>query len=466
MEIQFLGATRQVTGSCYCVKAGGLKLMVDYGMFQERSFLDRNWERCCVPVDEIDCVLLTHAHLDHCGRIPRLVQDGYSNPILTTEVSAELARIVLLDSGKIQEEDAAYKAKRHKKEGRRGPHPEIPLYTVEDAEKALPLFESVGYDQTVSLNDRVKVCFLDAGHILGSAMVELTVDEDDGVQRVIFSGDIGQWNKPMVRDPSCFEKGDYVIVESTYGNRNHEDKGDIKAILQEVVNDTVRRGGKVVIPTFAIERAQELMYFFSELAYEDKIPDLPFFLDSPMAVEVTEVFQRYSDLMDQDARELYKTGQPPFKFPGLRFVRSANESKTINHMKKPCVVMAGSGMCTGGRIKHHLVHNISRPESTVLFVGYQAGQTLGRQIVKGSGQVRIHGHYRPVRARIAQLDGLSAHADRDALFKWLGAFESAPKTLFVTHGEEESAMSFAKQVRSQLSWEVLAPKYRQKWTSQ
>ncbi len=465
VKLQFLGANRQVTGSRYFLQAGGLRLLIDCGLFQERAFLGRNWDASPVPPDQIDFLLLTHAHLDHSGLIPKLVGEGYSRPILTTAASAELARIVLLDSARIQEEDAAFKKKRHEREGRRATHPEIPLYTVADAEAALPLLEGVHYDEPVSLNDRVTVRYHDAGHILGSAMLELTVDENGqrSGRRLLFSGDIGQWDRPIIRDPSVFEGADYVVMESTYGDRVHEAHGDVDALLCDIVNGAVAAGGNVVIPTFAIERAQELMFHLSRLLKENRIPHLRIFLDSPMAVNVTEVFQRHPECLDEETLQLLRADESPFNFPGLKLVCSVEDSKAINHIKGSCIIMAGSGMCTGGRIKHHLIHNISRPESTLLFVGFQSKDTLGRQIVDGNSPVRIHGQNHPVRARVERLYGFSAHADAQGLLHWLSHFQSPPRHLFLTHGEAEVALKFGEGIQREWGWEVSVPEYQQEW---
>jgi len=463
MKLHFLGAVRQVTGSRYCLEAAGLRLLIDYGMFQERSFLERNWEPCPLPPKGVDFLLLTHAHLDHAGLIPKLVREGFHNPILTTAASADVTKILLLDSGRIHEEDARYKKKRHEREGRRGPHPEIPLYTAEEATAVFPLLQETPYDERVYLNDHVWVRFHDAGHILGSAMIEIGLRENGRERRLIFSGDIGQWDKPIVRDPSLFERADYLVMESTYGDRDHEDHGEVTDRLEAIINDTVARGGNVVIPTFAIERAQELMYYLSRLVREDRIPHLLIFLDSPMAVNVTDVFRQHPECMDEEAQALFQSGQSPFAFPGMQLIRSVDESKAINRIKGSCIIMAGSGMCTGGRIKHHLVQNIGNPHSTILFVGYQARDTLGRQIVEGRPQVRIHGQQHSVRARIEQLHGLSAHADRSALLRWATRLESPPECIFVTHGEEETALAFAQTLREQTKWNIRVPQYQEEW---
>lgn len=461
MKITFLGAARQVTGSCYYLEAGGLKILVDCGLYQERPFLERNWDPFPVPASEIDLLLLTHAHLDHSGLIPKIVREGFSGSILATSATADIVSIALMDSAHIQEEDAAFKRKRHAKEGRRGPHPEVPLYTTEDVERTLPLVREVRYGESLALNRSVSAVFQDAGHILGSAMIEVTVREA-GVsdRRFVFSGDIGQWGKPFVNDPSLFDRADYVVMESTYGDRVHEDPAAVSVLLAEAVRRVAGAGGNLVIPTFAIERAQELMFHFSRLVREGGVPRLPFFLDSPMAREVTEAFARHPEVLDRESRKLMEGGRNPFEFPGLKIVRTIEESKAINDVKGSAVIMAGSGMCTGGRIKHHLFRNIGRPESTVLFVGYQARQTLGRKILEGESPVRIHGRELPVRARIDKINGFSAHADKNALDRWLDGFRTPPRRLFVAHGDEDVALGFAARVREGRGWNVQVPEYR------
>jgi metallo-beta-lactamase family protein len=463
LNLKFLGATQQVTGSCYLLESAELRIVVDCGLFQERAYLNRNWDPFPVPAEHIDYLILTHVHLDHSGLIPRLVKQGFSGRILTTAASHEMLEIVLMDAAKIQEEDAAYKKKRHKKEKRSGPYPEIPLYTVKDAKKTFPLIRNVPYDGLYPLNDKVMLRLHDAGHILGAAIVELIVEDNKNRRRLIFSGDIGQWDKPLVRDPSVFDQADYLIMESTYGDRNHENYDSTENLLRDTILDTINSGGNILIPTFAIERAQEVMYCLSRLARNDQIPYLMMFLDSPMAVDITHVFERYKKYLDAEARELFERGESPFSFPGMRLVHSVAQSKAINSIRGSCVIMAGSGMCTGGRIKHHLVHNISRPESTLLFVGYQAIGTLGRLILDGKPEVRIHGNVYPVRAGIRQIQSFSAHADRDDLFKWIGEFKLPPKRLFITHGEKKAAFSLAEGIKDKFHWSVSVPEYLQEW---
>jgi metallo-beta-lactamase family protein len=415
MKLAFFGAARQVTGSCYFVEANGLRILVDCGLHQERPYLERNWLPLPVPPEDVDFILLTHAHLDHSGLIPTVVRDGFAGTILTTAATADLLIIALMDAAKIQEEDAAYKKKRHQKEGRSGLPTEVPLYTTEDVQMTMPLVEEAAYDEVRQLGRSISVRFRDAGHILGSAMIELSVGSAEGVRTIVFSGDIGQWGSPFVRDPSLFERADYIVMESTYGDRDHEDPGRVDDLLGGIIRDTAKAGGNVVIPTFAIERAQDLMFHLSRLVRDKAIPPMPIYLDSPMAREVTAAFERHDGFLDEEARKLFASEAHPFRFPGLVIVRTPAESKAINSLRVPAVIMAGSGMCTGGRIKHHLAHNISRPESTILFVGYQARETLGRQILEKATQVRLLGQPFPVRARVAKINGFSAHADRKAL---------------------------------------------------
>ncbi len=461
MKLQFLGAARQVTGSRYYLQAGGAKILVDCGMFQEREYLDRNWEPSPVPPKAIDALVLTHAHLDHCGWTPRLVNEGFRGSILATSASADLVELILRDSAEIQMEDAAYKKRRHQKERRKGKHPEVPLYTTNDVQRTLPLVETIPYGQAAKINGDVQVTFHDAGHILGSAVVEVTVSDGGRLHRLLFSGDLGQWDQPILRDPTLFHEADFVVMESTYGDRNHDKHEGIESQLERVINETIRAGGNVVIPTFAVERAQELMFYVSRLVRADRIPDVPIFLDSPMAVDATEIFRRHRECFDQQTWQMISSGEPPLRFPGLRMVRKVQDSKAINDLNQPAIIMATSGMCTAGRVKHHLRRNITRPESTVLFVGYQVRGTLGRQILEGHPQVRIHGRQWPVRARIEQIHGFSGHADRDALLRWLAAFKTPPRRLFLTHGEEEAALSLADHVRDEMGWQVTVPEYQQ-----
>ncbi|MBN1938876.1 MAG: MBL fold metallo-hydrolase [Candidatus Aminicenantes bacterium] len=458
MNIRFLGASRQVTGSKFLLETDDRLLLVDCGLYQERALLHRNWDRFPVPPGDIEAVLLTHAHLDHCGYIPRLAADGFKGRILATAPTVELARIILLDSAHIQEEDAAFKKKRHAKEGRTGPHPEIPLYTIADAEESLPLFEPVAYGKRIAVGRRTSVTFHDAGHILGSAMIEVEAGEGSDVRRILFSGDIGRYDNPLVRDPARHIGTDYLVMESTYGDREHDDEAPVDEILARIIGETAGRGGKVVVPVFAMERAQELLYILGILRRAGRIPNIPVFLDSPMAVEVTQVFTRYPSYMDEEAGKILRSGHRLFEFPGLRPTPTAADSKAINAVAGPAVILAGSGMVTGGRIKHHLKQTIGRPETTVLFVGFQAQGTLGRTILDGAQEVRILGETLPVRARIVRIGGFSAHAGKNELLRWLRGFERRPRRLFLCHGEEGASLSLAEELKKD-GWKTVVPRY-------
>ncbi|MHB8970308.1 MAG: MBL fold metallo-hydrolase RNA specificity domain-containing protein [Pirellulaceae bacterium] len=461
MKLHFLGANRQVTGSRYCLETAEGKILVDCGMFQERPYQDRNWLPSPIPPRDLRALVLTHVHVDHCGLIPRLVQEGFRGPIYCTRPSVDLAEVILRDAARIQVEDVRFKKKRHAKEGRRGTHPEIPLFTETDVDRTLPLFQGVPYGQPIPLSSSVNVTFHDAGHILGSAMLEFRIRTGERETRVLFSGDIGQWGKPLIRDPSLFEQADYVVMETTYGDRDHTDSGDIATQLEQVVLETLARGGNLVIPVFAVERAQELIYFLGRLVHAKRIPHVDAFLDSPMAVDVTTIFRKHRECFDADTWRLIQSHEQPLRFAGLHMAHSVEESKAINARREPCIIMAPSGMCSAGRIKHHLRLNIGRADSTILFIGYQAAGTLGRQILEGGRFVRIHGREWPVKAQIRQLDGFSGHADRSALLRWIGNLRRAPQHIFLTHGEEAAAQHFASEIQQRFGWPVSLPEFLQ-----
>ncbi len=458
-RLAFLGAAQNVTGSSYLVESAGKRLLVDCGMYQERELRSRNWQDFPVDPGSLQAVLLTHAHLDHSGLLPKLVRDGFRGRIYCTPATAEIVPIMLLDSAKLQEEDAQTKRRRHEREGREGPFPEVPLYTAEDAQAVFPLLSTVDYGQPVQAGHGVQAVFRDAGHVLGSAMIELAAGADGDRRTIVFSGDVGKWNTPILPDPTLFPRADYVVTESTYGDRLHDAQGNVEEVLADVIVRTQRAGGNIIIPSFALERSQEILYHLNRLFARDRIPHLMVFLDSPMASSVTEVFRRHPELFDKEASDFFRRNGSPFDFPNLRLVKSVDESKTLNFIKGTAIIIAGSGMCTGGRIKHHLAANISRRESTILFVGYQAEDTLGQQIVSGAREVRILGQKHRVKAQIVQMGGFSAHADRNGLLRWLSGFEKAPSHVFVTHGESQSALSFAELVRTTKRWEVSVPRY-------
>ena len=460
LKLQFLGAVQNVTGSRHLLEINGTKLLVDCGLYQERQFRDRNWDPFTVPPESIDAVLLTHAHLDHCGLLPKLVKEGFKGKIYCTDATAEIARIILLDSAKIQEEDAEYKKKRHKKEKRKSPRPIAPLYTMADAEACFPHFHNVKYRAPVQIKPGVEATFCDAGHVLGSSIIKVKASMNGESRTVLFSGDIGRPHRPIVRDPSLVDEADYVLVESTYGDRVHKGPEDTKQLIGDVINSTIQAGGNIIVPSFALERSQELLYFINELYRQNAIPHMTVYLDSPMASRITKVFKRHRELYDKEMTEYVNNHESPFNLPGLEMAGSSDESKAINHVRKSVMIIAGSGMCTGGRIKHHLVNNISKRQNTIMFVGYQAVGTLGRRIVNGEKEVRILGKEYPVKARIERINGFSAHADKEELLEWLSGLKRPPRKVFVVHGESESALHFGEFLRGKTGWQVDVPSYQ------
>ena len=461
MRLRFLGAAGNVTGSRHLLEANGIRLLIDCGLYQERQFLARNWEPFAVPPESINAVFLTHAHLDHCGLLPKLVREGFKGRIYCTDATAEIARVILLDSAKIQEEDAEHKQKRHQKEGRKGQYPEAPLYTIKDAEACFPQFEPVKYSQPVTISDGIEVTLCDAGHVLGSSMIKVDVGNNGSRKTVLFTGDIGRSDRPILPDPAIPQGVDYLVIESTYGDRTHCDSGDTKKQITDAINDTQKRGGNIIVPSFALERSQEILFYISELLTENVIPHLMIFLDSPMAAQITEVFKRHQDLFDEETQKLMRENHSPFELAGLKVTATSEESKAINHIKGTVMIIAGSGMCTGGRIKYHLANNISRKESTIMFVGYQAIGTLGRQIVDGAKEVRIHGQKYRVKAKVVQIGGFSAHADKNEMLNWLMKFKRPPKRIFLVHGEPESEQAFSSFLKEKASFNVTVPEYNE-----
>ena len=459
LKLNFLGAVQNVTGSRHLLQANGSKVLVDCGLYQERHFKARNWEPFEVPPKSINAVLLTHAHLDHCGLLPKLVKEGFKGKIYGTSATGEIAQIILFDSAKIQEEDAEYKRKRHAREGRKGPFPVIPLYTTEDVEVCCPLFSPVKYKLPKKIADGLEATFFDAGHVLGSSIIQIKAQANGQQRTILFSGDMGRPDRPIVQDPTSFEQADYVLIESTYGDRVHQGKEDTKKMIADVINST-RSGGNIVIPSFALERSQELLYYINELMLDNAIPRLKVFLDSPMASRITKVFQHHRELFDEEMSEHIQNNESPFKFPELKITGTSEESKRINHIKESCIIIAGSGMCTGGRIKHHLVNNITNPINTIMFVGYQAEGTLGRLIINGKKEVRIHGQKHQVKARVTRINGFSAHADRNELFNWLSKLKKPPRKVFIVHGETKSAHEFGDYIREKTGWQVVVPAYQ------
>ncbi|MDY3993055.1 MAG: MBL fold metallo-hydrolase [Evtepia sp.] len=447
MKLTFFGAAKAVTGSCHCVEVGGKKILIDCGLQQGKDERD-NTVLDFAP-NYIDYVIVTHAHIDHSGRIPLLVKQGFQGQIFTTRLTAQLMSIMLRDSAHIQEMDAQWKNQKGKRAGR---EPVEPLYTVADAEQAIEKLVTFEYGQIVELCEGVKIRFVDAGHLLGSACVEMWLAEDGVERKILFSGDLGNINQPVIRDPSFVKGADYVVMESTYGDRNHEPMVSYTEALAKIIDDTFSKGGNVIIPSFAVGRTQELLYFMREMKRDGMVKSNPNFtvvVDSPLANEATKIFA--GDLrgyLDEEALEVVKDGEKLFTFPGLTMTESGEESKMLNMDKSSKVIISASGMCDAGRIRHHLKHNLWREECAIVFVGYQGEGTLGRHLLNGAKQVRLFGEDIAVNASIHNFKGLSSHADRDHLLDWIDHVnDPAPKQVFVVHGDAQVTEIFANTLR-------------------
>jgi metallo-beta-lactamase family protein len=445
MKLTFVGATRTVTGSCYHLRAGGVELLVDCGLYQGgRAIEARN--RLPFPFDPgaLAGVVLTHAHIDHSGLVPRLVREGFAGPIWCHRATADLAAVMLKDSAYIQEMQVRSE---NRKRDRRGLAAIPPLYSREDAEAAERLLSPVDYGRSFDLDGgRVSVEFLDAGHILGSSILRFTVVEDDGPVTILFSGDLGNTPAPILNDPAQFDAADVVLLESTYGDRVHEDRLEREERLGGIVRDVFHQEGTILVPAFAVGRTQELLYALHNLLKDGKIPKVPVYIDSPLATEATEVFRRHPECYDPEMRALIADGDDPLEFAGLKLVRDASESMELNTIPGPKLIISASGMCTAGRILHHLKHNLWKPSTTVVFVGYQGVGTLGRALVTGAKTVHIFGEPVRVNCRIEQIGGFSAHADQNGLLAWLGRLSRPPRRVFLIHGEENAALALAAKV--------------------
>ena len=468
MKVTFLGATKTVTGSNFLVEGAGRKFLVDCGLYQGSDKEElKNAEPFPFDVNEIDFMLLTHAHIDHSGRIPKLYKDGYRNPIYTTNATCDLCAIMLPDSGHIQETEAEWK---NRKRIRRGELPIDPIYDAETAAKCLELFKGEPYDQIIELDDNIHIRFNDAGHMLGSSTIEIWIKENGENKKIVFSGDLGNNDIPLLAEPTMIEDADFLVMESTYGNRKHI-RNDHKAeLFIDIVTDTLKKGGIVVIPSFAVGRTQEILYELNKIKdsnldtpeFEKKYEILmrtPVYVDSPLAISATEVFKENMNLFDEETQELIKRGDNPLEFNGLQFTKTVEESKALNESNESSIIISASGMCEVGRIKHHLKHTIWNPKNTILFVGYQAQGTLGRKIVDGAKTIKLFGEEIAVNARVEYIEGYSGHADQDGLLNFVYSFIKKPEHIFLVHGEEEGQKVLRDLIHETTDLPVTIPGY-------
>lgn len=459
MKVLFWGAAQAVTGSCHIVKAGGLKIMVDCGLHQGEDG-ELNKESFPVNPADVDYVLLTHAHIDHSGRIPFLFKSGFKGQVFATGATIDLCKLMLPDSGYIQESEAEWKTRKNL---RKGLKPVQPLYTAQDAYDCLKIFNEIDYNASINLNKDVRVRFNDAGHALGSAIIELWERQEDGREiKTVFSGDLGNYDMPILRDPERIEEADYVVIESTYGDRIHNSRGiDIEELVDTLI-ETHKRGGNVVIPSFAVGRTQDIIYYLNK----DKdtqggrlynLKDLPVVIDSPLATSATSVYRKHLDCYDQEAREYIANGDNPLDFDGLEFSIKKEDSMSLNNKKSGLVIISPSGMCEAGRIRHHLKHNLWRKECTIAFVGYQAEHTLGRRILNGSKTVKIFGEEIAVLCEVVKFEGFSGHADLNGLLDWLKGYKKKPKKVFIVHGDVDVMRNFQQTIRNEFNVEAIIP---------
>ncbi|MEN8097517.1 MAG: MBL fold metallo-hydrolase [Chloroflexota bacterium] len=463
MKITFHGAVRTVTGSQYIVEINNYRILLECGLYQGKRqvALERNR---VLPFDasKINVMILSHAHIDHSGNIPNLVKSGFQGDILCTFATRDLCATMLRDSAYIQESDIAYV---NKKRARKGQPPVEPAYTVADAVASLKNFLAIGYDRAYQITREITVTFKDAGHILGAAIVILDVNENGTSRRLVFTGDLGRPDRPILRDPTPIDHTDILLIESTYGNRVHQPLPEAESELAKVINRTLRRGGKIIIPSFAVGRTQELVYHLNQLKKSSTVPaDLPVFVDSPLAIDATTIFRLHPECYDQETSEYLFENGDPFGFPGLEYTRSVESSKAINKLDGPAIIISASGMCEAGRIQHHLKNNIENPKNTILIVGWQAPNTLGRRIVEKTPVVRIFGEEYQLRAQVETINGFSAHADVRELLDWVGNINDPPTHTFVIHGEENQSLSFAKELERRGHKNVVVPQLHQSFT--
>ncbi len=468
MKITFLGATKEVTGSNFLVEGAGKKFLVDCGLFQGNAQTElENEEEFMYDVHDIDFMLLTHAHIDHSGRIPKLYKEGYRNPVIATKATCDLCSIMLPDSGHIQEIEIEWKNRKRKREGKEFLPP---LYTAEEAIESLELFKPVMYGEIVDLDENIKARFNDAGHMLGSSMIEIWITENGETKKIVFSGDIGNNDIPLLSSPTMIESADYLIMESTYGNRLHMQNNNKAEILLNIVSETLNNGGKVIVPTFAVGRTQEILYEINKSKEQNKenkeftekyktFMQAKVFVDSPLAISATEVFKKNMDVFNDNVKKEIENGDNPFEFPDLNFTRTADESKALNELDEPCIILSASGMCEVGRIKHHLKHNLWDPKNTIVFVGYQAQGTLGRSIVDGAKKVKIFGEEIAVNARIEYIEGYSGHADQEWLLNYVYSFINKPRHIFLVHGEKEGQVVLKEKLLENTNIPVTIPDF-------
>ena len=456
MKIIFLGATHEVTGSCYYLEGAGRKFLVDCGMEQGPNYYEN--EELPVAPGDLDFVLLTHAHMDHSGNLPALYAKGFQGPVYATDATCNLCDIMLRDSAHIQLFEAEW---RNRKGRRQGKEEFVPAYTMEDAMGVLKNFVECQYDRVIHPAEGISVRFVDAGHLLGSSSIEVKITEEGQEKTIVFSGDIGNTNQPLIRDPQYLHNADYVVMESTYGDRSHGERPDYVRLLAEVIQETFDRGGNLVIPSFAVGRTQEMLYFIRQIKEERLVyghDGFKVYVDSPLANEATSIFAEHTyDCYDEEAMELIHKGINPLSFPGLKTSITSDDSKAINFDEDCKVIISASGMCDAGRIKHHLKHNLWNEKNTILFVGYQAIGTLGRSLLEGATDIKLFGEPVHVAAKILQMPGISGHADVNGLLDWAKAFEGKPKKVFVTHGEDSVTEIFAKRLTEELGYDTMAP---------
>ena len=467
MNITFLGATRTVTGSNFLLEGAGKKIIIDCGLYQGKAKEEReNYADFTYDVNEIDYMLLTHAHIDHSGRIPKLYVDGYRGPIIATKATCDLCAIMLPDSGHIQEMENVWQ---NKKRARLGKQELPPLYTAQDAIDCLEIFKPVSYDEIIQLDENISVRFNDAGHMLGSSIIEVWIKENGEIKKIVFTGDLGNNDIPLLDSPTMIDSADYLVMESTYGSRLHNRNDDKAELFLNIVAETLDKGGNVIIPSFAVGRTQEILYELNKLKEQrtdeeflkkyEKLMKATVYVDSPLAISATEVFRQNMDLFDEEVRKEIEQGDNPLEFPGLKFTQTVDESKALNDDPHPHIIISASGMCEVGRIKHHLKHNLWNPNNTILFVGYQAPGTLGAKIVSGEKKVKIFGEEIAVNARIEYIEGYSGHADQEWLLNFVYSFITKPKHIFLVHGELEGQKVLKEKIQQTIEIPVTIPDY-------